>query len=154
MRLSFRKQAKGRHALGAAVTALPSAPPRPAPVRAPVPVSSESWSTPVEAVAVVTPPAPPAPVAAVPPSVPPQPLPSLPVQPLDLHPVLLELAGPACAPPAMAPPVPVLPAGRPTAPGGPRIELGFADGTSRTLDPASEQAAALTALADQLNRRQ
>ena len=79
----FRRRPSGRHALGAAVTAIPSAPPAPAPV-APAPV--------------------------------------LPAQP---EPVVQ----------------------------GPRVELGFRDGTTAALAPGSAQAQALTDLAAVLTQR-
>jgi len=89
----FRRRPRGRHALGAAVTAIPSA--RPAPV-----------ASIVEPAAPVVPVVPVAPVA----------------------PVVQE-------------------------PPGPRIELGFRDGSTAALAPGSEQAQALTDIASVLTRR-
>lgn len=86
----FRRRPSGRHALGAAVTAIPSAP---AVVHAAAPV-----------------------VQAAPPVVPPQPEPPVVVQ-------------------------------------GPRVELGFRDGTTAALAPGSAQAQALTDLAAVLTQR-
>lgn len=145
------RRAQGRHSFGAAVTSIPSAlptplrppPAPPPPVLSPVlpPVSPAlpvdagpprplaERSTPVEA---VLPPSPLLPIAVVPPLPAPRPAVVQPVQPLDLP----------AAPPAEVP-----------AAAGPRVELGFTDGSFRTLDPASSQAAALSELAEQLTRR-
>lgn len=87
----FRRRPQGKHALGAAVTAIPSARPAPAPEPAVAPL------------------APP------------------PVAPL--------------APPAVQEPT------------GPRVELGFRDGSTTALAPGSEQARALTDIASLLTRR-
>jgi hypothetical protein len=58
-----------------------------------------------------------------------------------LPPVPAPRAAPlSAAPPAVAP-QPVAP------PGGPRVELGFRDGSSAALDPGSEAAQALDELA-------
>ena len=94
----FRRRPKGRHALGAAVTAIPSAS-----VQVPVPVQAAD-------------PAPP--------------------------PVESPVAPPAEQP--VAPPV---------APSGPRVELGFRDGSTAALAPWSEQAKALTDIASALTQR-
>ena len=110
----FRRRPKGRHALGAAVTSIPSAPP----VRAAVP----------------PPPPPPAPEAPAPEAAPEAPAP--------------EAAPEAVAPEAVAP-QPVAPA----SPAGPRVELGFRDGSTAALAPWSEQAKALTDLAQVLTQR-
>lgn len=102
MRWPFRRQPRGRHALGAAISGVPVAP---AP-STPSPFDA-SWGQlrPATASARVAPPAPD--------SV------QTPVEP-------------------------------PAAPTGPRVELGFADGSVRTLDPASADAQALGDLVQQL----
>jgi hypothetical protein len=148
MRFSLRRQPRGRHALGAAVTAIPSAPAKPAPVPVPVPVPAQAWPP---ANAVVSAPQPPRPAVVPSPAVPAVPgtpapaeplvaapsLPLLPVQAVDLDPALLDLAGP------LAPPVS----------SGPRVELGFADGSFRTLDPDSSAAQQLSELVELLTHR-
>ena len=103
MRLWFRRS-RGRHALGAAVTALPAAP-----------LAVE-----------VTPPA----------------LPTLPVEPLLTSPPAPAVQ-PLAAPLASA--APALPASR--------VQLGFRDGSTASLEPGSEQAVALEQLAGRLTRR-
>ena len=110
MRLWFRRS-RGRHALGAAVTALPTAP-----------LAVE-----------VTPAAPPA----------------VPVEPLAIAPSV-----PAVQLPTAAPSVPAAAALAPT-PAVPssRVQLGFRDGSTASLDPGSEQAVALEELAGRLARR-
>ena len=95
--LSFLRRRVGRGGLGAAVTAIPSAP---------------------------------APAAAV----------------LGHTPAGAADAGPAVAVPLPGPPAPVAPVP------GPRVELGFRDGTSARLDPTSPAAHALEDLARLLTR--
>jgi hypothetical protein len=171
MRFSLRREPKGRHALGAAVTGIPSAPARPMPVPLPVDLTpTEVLPQPVQPAplppaplhAVVAPAAPVEPaavVAAV--VVPPAPLPALPVQPLDLDLALLDLGGPVfplpVTPPAPAviPPVQAAPVEPPSVvvPVGPRVELGFADGTFRMLDPSSSAAQALSDLVAELTSK-
>ena len=90
----FRRRPPGRHALGAAVTAIPSV--RPAP-------------------------------------------PVLPAEPVA--PVVEPVA-------SVVPVAPVV-----EQPPGPRVELGFRDGSTAALAPGSEQAQALTDLASVLTRR-
>jgi hypothetical protein len=69
-------------------------------------------------------------------------------------PLPVQAAEPAAPPvePPVAPPVepPVAP---PVAPSGPRIELGFRDGSTAALAPWSEQAKALTDIASALTQR-
>jgi hypothetical protein len=155
MRWSLRREPRGRHALGAAVTAIPTAPPRPTPV--PVPLDAwSSWSAPGAPQPVPHAAVPPVPSAVPAPYVPPDPpvdavtepapvtapaLPVLPVQPVDLEPSLLDLAGTLPSQPVQAPP---------PARTGPRVELGFADGTFRMLDPSSSAAQALSDLVGEL----
>lgn len=202
-----RREARGRHALGAAVTGIPTMPMRPPPVTQvaetvpalsvpavpAVPAVPDAVAVPVQAVsmtarptapavpdAVVVPvpvaplPAPPvfmAPVATPLPSAAPT-LPSLPVQPVDLEPALLELAdwgsaeqpvqptAPALVPAAIAPAADVEKPLSVTAmsvqtpgPVGPRVELGFTDGSFRRLDPGSSAAQELSDLVTQLTHR-
>jgi hypothetical protein len=92
----FRRRAKGRHALGAAVTDIPG-------MRVPAPVAV----------------------------------------PVQVEPAAVPL------PVAMQVPVatPVPP------PAGPRVELGFRDGSTAALAPGSEQAKALTDIASLLTTR-
>lgn len=243
MRWPFRRQPAGRHALGPAVTAIPSGPvapvasassapvvPSPAaasivavPVTVPVvavpgaavrPLPAEPYVEPVEPVQVhaAVPDAPAVQLSSAdpvldlpgldwsadrPPAHPPLPAGSVPTQPvhvdvvpvqrppvepaalpiellLDLAPVVqaprppTSLPGPvaqlpvlhpqtepaapvdAGAPPAPHPPPPASPV--PSVPdrSGPRVELGFADGTYRMLDPASDTAKALGELVAEL----
>ena len=65
-------------------------------------------------------------------------------------------SAPVAAPALHVPPVeadlPVVPPQRAT-PAGPRVELGFRDGTSTLLDPGSAEAQALDELAQLLARR-
>ena len=212
-----RREARGRHALGAAVTGIPTTPMRPTPVPpvaetmpsravpdavavpvqavplpapAPAPAEPDAVVVPVPLVPGPAPSAFMAPVATPLPSAPPT-LPSLPAQPVDFEPALLELAGwgstdqipvQAAAPatvvatkPRVEEPAPVLPAPVQTvmvvdtpavlsipavvqppavvpspAPVGPRVELGFTDGTFRMLDPQSAAAQALSDLVGEL----
>ena len=110
MRLWFRRS-RGRHSLGAAVTALPAAP-----------LAVE-----------VTPAAPPA----------------VPVEPLDIAPsvpvVQLLAVAPTVPAAAALAPTPALPSSR--------VQLGFRDGSTASLEPGSEQAVALEVLAGHLTRR-
>ncbi len=62
------------------------------------------------------------------------------------------LPAPAAAVPAVEADLPVVPAQQ-EEPTGVRVELGFRDGTSACLDPASVEAQALDALAQLLTRR-
>lgn len=102
MRLWFRRS-RGRHALGAAVTALPAAP-----------LAVEVTAAP----------------------------PALPVEPLLTSPPAPAVQ-PLAAPLASA--APALPASR--------VQLGFRDGSTASLEPGSEQAVALEQLAGRLTRR-
>lgn len=192
----FRREATGRHALGAAVTAIPSGPP---PVAVAVPVAAPAVPVvPVQPLPDAAPPrtdvtsvvgpapetevangltrvdaaVPPAPVAAVR-ELPPAESGLVPVQQVPVHvptaPVQLVVpaqAGPADVPsvedlldlaPLVQAPVPPLvqPEAPRTAPEvperlGPRVELGFADGTYRMLDPDSETARVLADLVGEL----
>jgi len=180
------RQARGRHALGAAVTGIPAAPVRPAQV--PV-LADQPWSErfpealpggqPVAAdptTSAVPPPEAPVPVAPVvaPPEALPQvpaarpaPEPAPPSQPGSLPPgpellgELLPLATsrpPAQAAPLLPPAAAVAPVAAPAAPvpaapAGPRIEIGFADGTFGSLDPASSAARALSDLVAELTSK-
>lgn len=167
MRNPFRREPKGRHALGAAVTGIPAAPvamPVPLPVTdvvggwgsAPAPAPAPAPVAPADVAPLpVTPVAPvvetPAPVQSTVPSLPA--LPALPAQPADLDMALLHLPvhGEISAPPAAAPEVPaVLPPAPRLGSTGPRVELGFADGTFRMLDPGSSAAQALSDLVAEL----
>jgi hypothetical protein len=193
----FRKEPRGRHALGAAVTSIPTGPlppvvpgqaraaaaqpvpaavvvpvqplpPLPAPSPVPGPVAPAVAATPPAAPVTpltatpqrpVTLPAVPVPVAAPPPAVDPL------VAPLELLDVV-PVAGPLLvedaarhAPVARLEPVPTPAAAAPPppsvdvpAPAGPRVELGFSDGSSRTLDPQSSAAQRLQALVGELTR--
>jgi hypothetical protein len=96
----FRRRAKGRHALGAAVTDIPGMR-VPAPVAVPVQVE--------------------------------------PVRPPEPAPTPAPVQVPAATP-------------MPTA-AGPRVELGFRDGSTAALAPGSEQARALTDIASMLTTR-
>lgn len=172
MRWPFRRTPSGKHALGAAVTAIPAGPVHHLPVEPPIPaapVVRDVVAAPpvaVPAQPVVSEPAPrPAPVVPAPPAIPtqaPAPLaPAAPAAPSPLDPLLLagELlsappvqAGPPdeVAPPALRrPPTPQAEA--PVRPGT-RVELGFADGTIRMLDPDSRTARALGELVGELTR--
>ena len=102
MRLWFRRS-RGRHSLGAAVTALPAAP-----------LAVEVTAAP----------------------------PALPVEPLLTSPPAPAVQ-PLAAPLASA--APALPASR--------VQLGFRDGSTASLEPGSEQAVALEQLAGRLTRR-
>jgi hypothetical protein len=132
----LRRTSKGRHALGTAVTSIPSAPPA-----APVPAR-----LPAETLPPVAP-------AAEPP----------------LRTSIAELIAtgeawrshvpelpPLADPPAVAAAAPPLPAAvavaRPTRFDA-RVQLGFRDGSTTTLDADSEQALALALLAQSLTRR-
>jgi hypothetical protein len=156
----FGRRSKGRHALGAAVTSIPFGPVRlsagtPAPPVVPggVPagtptaavveldVSSsiaaliatgEAWCSEAEIVADLR-----APVVA--------PVLDEPVVAPAVQPVAAAVA-PVAVP---APPPPISAA---TAPSPPRIQLGFRDGTSTTLEADSEEALALELLAQSLTR--
>jgi hypothetical protein len=113
MRWPFRREPSGRHALGAAVTGIPAAPP--APPRA-------ALLSPV-----VSAPA---------------------VAPVDGEPFVPAQTEPVEAP---ALPVPTPPSRPPLGtPCGPRVELGFTDGTYGMLDPASDTALALAELVGEL----
>lgn len=223
MRWPFRRDPSGRHALGAAVTAIPSRPgavvpapvvptvvPAPAvPILVPAPelptVRADVVVAPMPALAVqpvregAMPPPPPVaepvveqpratdvtaapaadlllhadPVEMVVPlelldALPPQALDRAPVEPMPVQqpavavPVVPVVPAQAAAvdlptQPVVVPaqPEPVeaepLPSPRPLA--GPRVELGFADGTYRMLDPASDAARALSELVDELKGR-
>ena len=202
----FRRTPKGKHALGAAVTSIPSGPlrvaaplaaavqPAPAPAAEPVLTtveptvissiaeliaSGEAWESDLDDFhALHTPAA--EPIALV--SAPPVPAPLPPVQ--VVTPVVhvpppapvVEALPVARAPLPPAPVVHVPPAAEasarssleaalaellpqeqqtaaPDAPAAPRVQLGFRDGTSASLDPDSEQALALELLAQSLTRR-
>ncbi len=125
----FRRKV-GKHELGAAVTAIPS-----------VPLAS-----------VLSPygaqPAPPFP--APPPSAPP----AAPEPVASSAPELVAPAVPeATAPVAPAEPEAVLPPYEAPVVAAPRVELGFRDGSTASLAPGSEQAKALTDLAQVLTQR-
>jgi hypothetical protein len=167
VRLLFWRK-RGRHALGAAVTAIPSAPVRPVvPVPpAPVPVAEpvaepdlmtsiaqliatgEAWAEPGKSRA--------RPGAAepagevVPAAVVQEPVVQEPVvqEPVVQEPVVQALVLEAKP---IAPPVPPAPAPLPA--GLPRVQLGFRDGSSTALEPGSEQSLALEQLAQSLTRR-
>jgi hypothetical protein len=66
-----------------------------------------------------------------------------------------EAPSPVAAPVAVPveAPAPVAPSVVPAPPPGPRVELGFRDGTTAALAPGSEQAKALTHLASVLTQR-
>lgn len=129
----------GRHALGAAVTELPSGPlsalsvsaaPAGQSVRGAEPdlatsiarliASGEAWNVPVSEL----------------PAVPP------PIVRADVVPAQTQPARPAI------PPQPLVTAGS-----LPRVQLGFRDGTSASLDPSSSQSLALEQLAQSLTHR-
>ena len=171
----FRRSAKGRHALGAAVTSIPSGPaaaayvpasapaaaaaaPSPAPAPAPAEpdvmtsiaeliATGEAWATgPVahgaQPPVVAEPPAPAAPPVA--PAV--LPAPAAPaVAPSSLEAALAELLPPPAGEVPTGPPVQSRVA--------PRVQLGFRDGSSTTLEPGSSQSRALAELAQSLTRR-
>lgn len=144
----FRRRASGKHALGAAVTSIPSGPVTLA-VRVPA----------------AAPPS--APVAAPPPPVVADSAAVSAVEP-DLMTSIAELlaTGEAWAEPASRPastsaqlavavePRPAPPAIAVEAPVAARVQLGFRDGTSTTLEPGSSQALALEQLAQSLSRRE
>jgi hypothetical protein len=122
MRL-FRRS-KGRHALGAAVTGIPSGPLPAATLSVPsfpAPVPVPSSAAPVQAA-----PAPPPPVQV-----------PVPVPAAAVAPVLPQVS--------LLPQPAVVPASR--------VQLGFRDGTSAVLDPSSRQAQALEQLAQSLTRK-
>ena len=121
----FRRRPKGRHALGAAVTAIPSA--RPVAPHVAVPAAAEPAPAPVASAPAVPPPVEPAPLQ----------------EPVAVEPAAV-VPSPAAEP--VAPPAPVRPR-------GPRVELGFRDGSTAALAPGSEQAKALTDLASVLTQR-
>jgi hypothetical protein len=186
----FRRRPKGRHALGAAVTSIPSRPlgtpsaTAPAPVPSPAqplvpraqvlavvasvdvvdepvvrPVPERVLPRPVDVEPVVVepvdvPPAPPLPARV--PSVPVQALPPMDlivgdVPPTEAPAVLASQS----APPPPVQPVPAPAAARmdPSRPFGPRVELGFADGSLRVLDPQSPTAQALSELVGELTSK-
>ena len=62
-------------------------------------------------------------------------------------------AAPAAAAWSSTGPLPVPPVAVPAPPSGPRVQLGFRDGSSAELDPASAQARALEGIAQALTRR-
>lgn len=144
----FGRKAKGRHALGAAVTSIPSRPPvlpalpvyeAPAPVADPVVQPVAPATTTAGAVAELlltgewaavpgTAPVPQTPAAA-PPSPAPVPAPAPRPAPVELVPAQLQ------------------------EPAASRVQLGFRDGTSAHLDPQSSQYLALEELAQSLTRR-
>lgn len=109
----FRRRPRGRHALGAAVTAIPSTTPRVA-----LPISPTTVEVPTVQV----------PTADVP-----------------------TAEVPTAEVPDTAPAVGALPAAVPTQ--GPRVELGFRDGSTAALAPGSEQARALSDIASVLTQR-
>jgi hypothetical protein len=150
--LSLFRRRKGRHQLGAAVTSIPSVP------VAPRPLLPSDLPTAV-AGPVASPHEEPEPTAALP--MPPAaeaflgtPNPLVPgaVPVVDAPPTAVVEVRVAEVP---APPATVVPEPAPTGvvPAGPRVELGFRDGSRTSLDPASEQARALDELASVLTRR-
>jgi hypothetical protein len=178
----FRRRPRGRHVLGAAVTSLPSRPvaaPAPAPPAAVEAVaepdlltsiaqliaSGEAWNEPTRPIGVRIPgsasgPAPMQPMDDVAPSsAGPTPVrPDVPSQvtflggatgvaPAD---AAEERSLPACGPRSAA--VAHAPVAVPVQ-ARPRVELGFRDGTTASLDPDSEQAVALAELSQMLNAR-
>lgn len=201
----FRRTPKGKHALGAAVTSIPSGPlrvaaPRAAAVQPPAPppvveaepsvlvsiseliASGEAWAgdladfhalhtpaaEPVPAALVPSAPVPLPPVEVAAPTYEPPPAPvfvAVPVAPAPLPPVVP--AAPVVSLPSAEEPsarsslqaalADLLPQHEPAAsyppPAAPRVQLGFRDGTSASLDPDSEQALALELLAQSLTRR-
>jgi len=162
-----RKKAKGRHALGAAVTSIPFGPLNGSGLSAPAPPVSLPAGPLAEPTDEPPPPAAPGPVHAAPLAVtvrPDRPLPSAASEDASaqhaLDHALTELmlvdadAPLSAAPPAAAAaqrPVPPQPAVVPSS--VPRVQLGFRDGTSTTLDPSSDQSQALELLAQSLTRR-
>ena len=131
---SLLRRPRGRHALGAAVTSVPSAPLRLVAPAAAVPAPTVSAATaPAVLAATVPAPAVPAPLRSPAATVP--------------APTVSAAAAPA---PVRSPaptvatllPVPVS-----------RVQLGFRDGSTASLAAGSEQAVALEALAGMLNRR-
>jgi hypothetical protein len=146
----FRRRPRGRHALGGAVTGIPSQPLAPY-VPAPLPtVRPDAVSAPAPAV--------PAPSAQ--PSTEPSVLSSIaqliatgeawadPARDLPQLPAVHEVSWAERVAPAgdrsSAPVAVTVPSGSTP---GPRVSLGFRDGSSAALDPASEHAAALEQLA-------
>jgi hypothetical protein len=146
----FRRRPRGRHALGGAVTGIPSQPlapyaPAPVPTVGPEPVAAAATAVPA-----------PSAQPATEPSV----LSSIaqllatgeawadPTRELPQLPPVREVSWAERVAPAgdrsSAPVAVTVPSG--TTP-GPRISLGFRDGSSAALDPASEHAAALEQLA-------
>jgi hypothetical protein len=172
----FRRVPRGRPARPASVHSFPVAavavaPPVPQvqvqPVAAPEPAPVVQRET-----ALPPPPPPPAPLvrtAALPVDLPspaptpvsPSPLPTPPLDaavPLELLDVLSPAPGAplvvddAVRPAWVAAPVPYVPPSAAPAPAGPRVELGFADGTYRMLDPQSSAAQKLNDLVAELTR--
>jgi hypothetical protein len=129
--MAFWRRSKGRHALGAAVTSIPAAPPPRAAAAPPAP-APPAFAPPAPA-----PPAPAPPAPALPAPAPPAPV----LEPASAPSVPLDWSFPQLQPAVAA----VLP------PSGPRVELTFRDGTSTALDPA--QAQALDEIAQILTRR-
>lgn len=119
----FRRRPKGRHALGAAVTAIPSARP-----------SAPEAAQPVDLLPSAVMHEPPA--AAV-------------VEPVVQH-VAEPVVEPVVEPEPVVLPAQVL---RPDPVPGVRVELGFRDGSTAALAPNSEQAKALTDIASVLTRK-
>jgi hypothetical protein len=124
IRWGRRKEAGGRHALGAAVTGIPTAPTRPATV--PI-LADQPWSERYATTAF-------------------SPVQPTPVQPAPMQRVPVQAAPVQAAPVREAPPLQADPT-------GPRVELGFADGTFRMLDPSSSDALALCELVAELTCR-
>jgi hypothetical protein len=172
--LGLLRRKKGRHALGAAVTSIPSAPlpvlaavPAPAtrvpvdPVAEPDTMTSiaqliatgEAWATRPPRTAAVAAPPPVAPRNSQVPAAPvmPPPVVAALATPAEasalssLEAAVAELLLPSSAEAPAGPPAQALAA--------PRVQLGFRDGSSTTLEPGSSQARALEALADSLARR-
>ena len=140
--LSLFRRKKGRHQLGAAVTSIPSAPvaPRPLlPPDLPAPVPSPVASAPAEVPFVPDVPMPPAAEAFL---GTPNPLVPQAVAVVDEPPTAVAV-----------PAAPVEPVVVVEQPAGPRVELGFRDGSRAALDPSSEQARALEDIASVLTRR-
>ena len=133
---SLRRRPRGRHALGAAVTSIPSA--------------RLHLVAPAAAVPAPTVPAPTVPAATVPaPTAPAPVVPTLAAAEPARSPAPLVPA-PAAAAPARSPAPTV--ATLPSVPVS-RVQLGFRDGSTASLAAGSEQAVALEALAGLLNRR-
>lgn len=155
MRLLFWRK-RGRHALGAAVTALPSGPVAAAPALPPVApepaaaepdlmssiatliATGEAWAAPGElAVAAGRPVGAPAPT-----------------EPAAQAAPVLEAPTPQFVVVAAQPIAPAVPPQPEPVPAAlPRVQLGFRDGTSTSLDPASQQSIALEQIARSLTRR-